>query len=130
MKALRVLLAGMCLASVPAPAWETHTMSPEQIVRHWGESMYCQRMYRHPRNAGRVYPYDVEQCDAASARFEALADTYGPQNARTLKHRANQRAVVIEYDTSDPAMVVRACREQCTALLGQAGPTSKAQAPK
>ena len=91
-------------------------MSPEQIRENWCRVMYCQSAYRNPANQGRIYEYDIAQCEIADAHMQRIVSAYNETGRENLRKASVQRMTTIQYSTRDITRVLTACRETCSKL--------------
>ena len=69
-----------------------------------------------PEVQSRLYSFDVEQCDSAGQLVLDVVAKYSKQQQLQLKNQAEQHAVALSYNTSEPYHSVKACRDYCGKL--------------
>ena len=108
---------GMAVAAIllatGAQAQKINGMTPSEVADAWGEIRYCQQAYKHPTNAGRVYEFDTQQCNAAYQAIVELLEPHGEELMVAADRASQQRARMIAANTREIGAVVTACREAC-----------------
>ena len=92
-----------------APEWV-------KIKEQWGQLLFCKRIYTMPEVRPRLYSFDTETCDKAEQVIAGVVGKYTVQQQNQLKNQAEQHAVKLSYNTSEPYHSVPACREYCSEL--------------
>lgn len=87
-----------------------------QIKEQWGQLLFCERIYTMPEVRTRIYSFDTEACNKAGKVISDAVARYTPPEQARLKHEAEQHAVKLSYNTSEPYHSVPACREYCNEL--------------
>lgn len=87
-----------------------------RLKEQWGQVLFCQAIYKMPEVKTRLYSFDVEQCDKAGQLMVEAVAGYPPQGRVQMKAEAEQHAVLLSRNTSEPYHSVVACREYCREL--------------
>jgi hypothetical protein len=106
----------LVLPWVPLKAQDVDQLSWTEIKDKWGQVLFCQRIYKMPEVRPRLYDFDIEQCNTANQLALDIVAKYSTQDQALLKSQAEQHAVRLGYNTSEPYHSVVACREYCRAL--------------
>ena len=106
----------LVLVSVPAIARDFDQLDWTEIKDKWGQLIFCQRIYKMPEVKPRLYSFDFEQCDKAGQLVTDIVAKYSKQEQVQLRNQAEQHAIKLSYNTSEPYHSVAACREYCREL--------------
>jgi len=106
----------LALLSAPLAAKEIDQLDWTGVKEEWGQVLFCQRIYKMPEVRPRLYDFDIEQCNTANQLALDIVAKYSIQDQARLKSQAEQHAVRLGYNTSEPYHSVVACREYCKAL--------------
>jgi hypothetical protein len=109
-----IVLAALVFQPLPAladdePAWV-------QIKEQWGQLLFCKRIYTMPEVRPRLYPFDTEACQRAEQAIADVVSRYTTPEQKRLKNQAEQHAVKLSYNTTEPYHSVPACRQYCSEL--------------
>ena len=114
---LRLTLTFLLLLPwLPLKAQDVDQLSWTEIREKWGQVLFCQRIYKMPEVKPRLYDFDIEQCNSANQLAMDIVAKYSKQDQALLKSQAEQHAVKLGYNTTEPYHSVTACREYCRAL--------------
>lgn len=86
------------------------------IKEEWGQVIFCQRIYKMPEVQPRLYSFDIEHCDKAGQIMTGVATRFSTQEQIALKNQAEQHAILLGQNASEPYHSVVACRELCRDL--------------
>lgn len=111
------IIALSCLLCTPLLAQDVDQLDVNQTIKKWGQLIFCQRTYKLPGVKTRLYDFDVEACDKAGQLVADIVARYSAQDQLQLKNLAEQHAVQLSHNTSDPYQSVNACREYCSKLV-------------
>ncbi len=111
------VVALLGLLSTPLLAQDVDQLDVTQTIEKWGQLVFCQRIYKLPSVKSRLYDFDVEACDKAGQLVADVIAKYSSQDQLQIKNLAEQHAVRLSYNTSDPYQSVPACREYCSKLV-------------
>ena len=106
----------LLLPWLPLEAQDVDQLSWTEIREKWGQVLFCQRIYKMPEVKPRLYDFDIEQCNSANQLAMDIVAKYSKQDQSLLKRQAEQHAVKLGYNTTEPYHSVTACREYCRAL--------------
>ena len=106
----------LILVSVPATARDLDQLDWTETKDKWGQLIFCQRIYKMPEVNPRLYSFDFEQCDKAGQLVTDIVAKYSKQEQVQLRNQAEQHAIKLSYNTSEPYHSVVACREYCREL--------------
>ncbi len=91
-------------------------LSRIELKDKWGQVLFCQQIYKMPEVMPRLYDFDTEQCDSAALLVGDLASKHSTQEQQILKAQAENHAIALSYNTSEPYLSVPACRQFCLKL--------------
>jgi hypothetical protein len=111
------IIALSSLFSTPLIAQDVDQLDVTQTIEKWGQLVFCQRIYKSPSVKPRLYDFDIESCDKAGLLVADVIAKYSAQDQKKIKNLAEQHAVRLSYNTSDPYQAVPACREYCSKLV-------------
>ena len=114
----RRLTTATALVFLSLPLWalDVDKLSWTETREKWGQALFCQRIYKLPEVKPRLYDFDIEHCDKADQLFVDGVSRFSKQNQVLLKNQAEQHAIMLSFNTSDPYNSVAACREYCREL--------------
>ena len=112
-----IVFISQLFISPPIVAQDSGTPGWTKLKDHWGQLLFCQRIYTLPEVKTRLYSFDVEQCNEARQLAENLVSGYSKEDQSLLKSQAEQHAYRLSYNTSEPYHSVTACREYCKELV-------------
>jgi hypothetical protein len=114
----RRLTTATALVFLSPPLWalDVDELSWTETREKWGQALFCQRIYKLPEVKTRLYDFDIEHCDKADQLFVDGVSRLSKQNQVLLKNQAEQHAIMLSFNTSEPYNSVAACREYCREL--------------
>jgi hypothetical protein len=104
------------LFSAPIAANDSGRPGWTETKDKWGQLIFCQRIYKLPEVKTRLYSFDYEQCEQAGQLIADVVANYSEQEQVQLRNQAEQHAIKLSYNTSEPYHSVAACREYCRDL--------------
>ena len=110
---ITLLLVGL---SPPLIAQDSDQPDWTETKDKWGQLLFCQRIYTIPDIKSRLYGFDIEQCDKAEQLIASIVAKHPQQDQQKLRYQAEQHAVRLSRNTSEPYHSVPACREYCGKL--------------
>ena len=110
---ITLLLVGL---SPPLIAQDADQADWTETKDKWGQLLFCQRIYTIPDIKSRLYGFDIEQCDKAEQLIGSIVANHPQQDQQKLRNQAEQHAVRLSRNTSEPYHSVPACREYCGKL--------------
>ena len=110
---ITLLLVGL---SPPLIAQDADQAVWTETKDKWGQLLFCQRIYTIPDIKSRLYGFDIEQCDKAEQLIASIVANHPQQDQQKLRNQAEQHAVRLSRNTSEPYHSVPACREYCGKL--------------
>ena len=111
------IIALLSLFSTQLTAQDVDQLDLTQTIEKWGQLVFCQRIYKSPSVKPRLYDFDIEACNKAGLLVADVISKYSTQDQNKIKNLAEQHAVRLSYNTSDPYKAVPACREYCNKLV-------------
>jgi hypothetical protein len=108
------IIALLSLFSTQLIAQDVDQLDVTQTIEKWGQLVFCQRIYKSPSVKPRLYDFDIESCDKAGQLVTDVIAKYSAQDQNKIKTLAEQHAIRLSYNTSDPYQAVPACREYCS----------------
>jgi len=108
------IIALLSLFSTQLIAQDADQLDLTQTIEKWGQLVFCQRIYKLPSVKPRLYDFDIEACNKAGQLVTDVIAKYSPQDQLQIKNLAEQHAIRLSYNTSDPYQSVPACREYCS----------------
>ena len=117
-KLQRRLTTATALVFLSPPLWalDVDKLSWTETREKWGQVLFCKRIYNFPEVKSRLYDFDIEHCDQAEQLFVDGVSRFSKQNQVLLKNQAEQHAIMLNLNTSEPYHSVKACREYCREL--------------
>ena len=107
----------MVVLSTPLAAQGADQPGWTETKDKWGQLIFCQRIYKMPEVQPRLYSFDIEQCDKAAQLVANRVTKYPKQEQKQLQYQAEQHAVKLSRNTTEPYHSVPACREYCSELV-------------
>ena len=100
----------------PLAALDVDQLNWVETREEWGQVLFCQRIYKMAEVKPRLYSFDIEHCDKAAQLMTDVVAKYAGHERVLLKNQAEQHALALSYNTSEPYHSVAACRAYCRDL--------------
>jgi hypothetical protein len=104
------------VVSLPGSARGADEPGGVRLKDQWGQLLFCKRIYTMPEVQTRLYSFDTEACNTAEQVIAGRVSQFSVQEQGRLKNQAEQHAVKLSYNTSEPYLSVPACRKYCNEL--------------
>jgi hypothetical protein len=106
----------LVLPCAPLAALDVDQLNWIETREEWGQVLFCQRIYKMAEVKPRLYSFDIEHCDKAAQLMTDVVAKYAGHERVLLKNQAEQHALALSYNTSEPYHSVAACRAYCRDL--------------